>query len=376
MYDGLYDLIPAFERECDLTVEVVVRLPHPELNAWVKHTFEDGPADIDLLSTHTKYAPSQVQWLSPLDDLVADEQLSDLLARPAALARVDGRLVQVPRNLDVRLLHYRSDLVGGNVPATWMELADVAQGLTSETCAGFLFPGRESGLFGTFYELLVGAGGSLFDDELQPAFDSPAGAWAASFLADLHHVRRVTPQALPAWHYDEISAQFRKGRAAMVCDWPGSYHLYRDSATCAVADRVGLALLPAGPAGVRSAYAGCHSFAVPRSAANRAGGAALLRYLTSLEAQTGEAHHGAIPCRRSALARVREESRGDTALESRWQLLTRTEETMIVPPRFAAYPRCEDAIWRGVQRAMIGEWSPRHAVAQAASDVRAIVDAA
>jgi ABC-type glycerol-3-phosphate transport system substrate-binding protein len=55
----------------------------------------------------------------------------------------------------------------------------------------------------------------------------------------------------------------------MVTDWPGSYHLYRDAATCSVWDRVGLAALPAGPEGIRAGYAGCHSFAIPASAAVR-----------------------------------------------------------------------------------------------------------
>lgn len=375
MYDGLYERLPAFERDSGLRVEIVVRLPHPELNAWVKNAFNGAPPDIDLLSTHTKYAPSQAQWLAGLDEAISEEHLSDLLPRPAALSRVDGRLLQVPRNLDVRLLHYRRDLVGDAVPDTWTALADEAQRLTRDGMAGFLFPGRDSGLFGTFYELLVGAGGALFDERLRPVFDSAEGEWAAAFLADLHHVRRVTPPALPGWHYDEISAEFRAGRAAMVCDWPGSYHLYRNPDTCSAAGKVGLASLPAGPAGPRSAYAGCHSFAVPRSAANPEGALALLRYLTSFEAQVGEARHGSIPCRKSALLYAQEESRADPVLSERWQLLTRAEETMIMPPRFAAYPRCEDAIWTSIQRTMVGEWAPQRAVAQAASDVRKILEA-
>ncbi len=387
MYDPLYESIPRFTRDTGIGVDVVVRLPHPELNVYVKQTFEAGQPDIDLLSTHTKYAPSQAQWLSPLDAVLTSDDLDDLLPRPAALSRIDGRLLQVPRNLDVRLLHYRRDLIQngspGNrpagahapsVPATWRDLADAARDVTHESVAGFLFPGRESGLFGTFYELLVGAGGALFDEGLRPAFESPAGVWATAFIADLHNVRRVTPRALPEWHYDEISAAFRAGRAAMVCDWPGSYHLYKDPETCLVADRVGLALLPAGPSGIRAAYAGCHSFAIPRSARNPEGAAALLRYLTSFDAQLGEARQGAIPGRASALARVREEAAGDRAEASRWQLLAETEKTMIIPPRFAAYPRCEDAIWQAVQQAMVGKWTPEQAIERAAAEVQGIVD--
>jgi multiple sugar transport system substrate-binding protein len=370
MYDPLYEAIPAFEQQTGQRVDIVARLPHPELNAWVKQTFESGRADVDLISTHTKYAPSQAQWLAPLDEAL----VADLLPRAAELSRIDDRVLQVPRNLDVRLLHVRRDVLNGlPVPATWTELAETASAVTRPSLYGFLFPGRDSGLFGTFYELLVGAGGDLFDGG-RPAFDSAAGEWAVGLITDLHHRRRVTPRELTRWHYDEISASFRRGDAAMVCDWPGSYHLYTNPETCRVADRVGLALLPEGPAGVRAAYAGCHSFAVSRTAPNPEGALALLRFLTSFDAQLGEARRGAIPCRASALARIQQESAGDPASSSRWERLAEMVRVMIIPPRFAAYPSCEDVIWQAVQRAMQAQWSPAEAVRRAAAEVKSIVD--
>ena len=369
MYDPLYDEIAAFRHDAGLDVEIVARLPHPALNRFIKSSFEGGDA-LDLISTHTKYAPSQAPWLSPLDDDVAPDLVDDLLARPVELSRIGGKLLQVPRNLDVRLLHYRTDLLE-RPPHNWNELMDAAT--AARHVYGFLFPGRDSGLFGTFYELLVSAGGELFDEALSPAFDSAAGRWAIEQIVELHHVRRVTPRELPDWHYDEISAAFRDGGAAMISDWPGSYHLYRDPATCRVRDRIGLALLPVGPANVRAAYAGCHSFAIPRSARNREGALALLQHLTSFAAQLGEARRGAIPCRARALTAVRAEAGAGSAAERRWQLLAETEQTMIIPPRFAAYPQCEDALWRSVQRAMVGEWSPADALRRAAADVQAIV---
>ena len=369
MYDPLYDAIPAFERATGLHVDVTARLPHPELNAFLRRAFSAGDADLDLLSTHTKYAPSQAQWLAPLDTSFD----ADLLPRPAELSRFEGRLLQVPRNLDVRLLHYRRDLID-EPPDTWMQLVEIASSITRPGLYGFLFPGRDSGLFGTFYEMLVGAGGELFDPSLRPVFDGPEGVWAAARIAELHVRRRVTPDKLPHWHYDEISSSFRAGDAAMVCDWPGSYHLYRSPATCAFWDRVALAPLPSGPAGVRAAYAGCHSFAIAASARNPEGASALLRFLTSCDAQLGEARRGAIPCRSSALIRIREEAIADPLESRRWELLVEMKEVMIVPPRFAAYPACEDAIWQSIQRAMVGECTPHDAVTSAASTIRAILD--
>lgn len=374
MYDPLYDAVAAFERHAQVRVDVVAHLPHPELNAFVRKALESGEP-LDLISTHTKYAPSQAAWLSPLDGVMPEALVADLLPRPAQLSRIEGQLLQIPRNVDVRLLHYRRDLIA-RVPQTWTGLIETADEVTRTSGGyGFLFPGRDSGLFGTFYELLIGAGGDLFDADLQPAFDSPAGRWAVEQIVDLHHTRRVTPRDLANWHYDEISASFRAGDAAMVADWPGSYHLYRDPATCAVADRVGLALLPAGPAGRRAAYAGCHSFAIPRSAQQPEVAAALVRHLTSFDAQLSEARRGAIPCRASALSAVRSEAVADPAAAQRWELLAQTETMMIIPARFAAYPLCEDALWRNVQRAMIGDVSPADAVRQAAAEVHSIVAA-
>jgi multiple sugar transport system substrate-binding protein len=390
MYDPLYEAIPAFERESGIHVETVGRFPHPELNAFVKRALDSGAAVVDLISTHTKYAPSQAPGLATLDRVLTTAEKDDILQRPRELSCIGGSLLQAPRNLDVRLLHYRRDLFDDpreqeafaratgrelRVPDTWTALADVASFFTRPGLYGFLFPGRDSGLFGTFYEMLVGAGGDLFDATLQPAFESDAGVWAAAFIADLHQVRRVTPRELPSWHYDEISAAFRAGRAAMVCDWPGSYHLYRDPATCRVSDHVGLAPLPSGPAGVRAAYAGCHSFAVAANARNPEGAAALLRFLTSSEAQLSEARRGAIPCRKSALEQRRREVSGDPVEARRWDLLAQAEQTMIVPPRFAAYPLCEDAIWHAIQGAMTGRVTPREAVARATAAIQPVIAA-
>lgn len=376
MYDRLYDRLPQFERSTGLRVEILDRLPHPELNDRVKHEFEGGDPDIDLISTHTKYAPSQAAWLSPLDGLLTPAELGDFHPQLLELSRIDGALLQVPRYLDVRLLYYRRDLLGDGlppVPLTWEALIDTSAALTRPGLYGFLFPGRDSGLFGTFYELLVSAGGALFDDRLRPTFDGPAGVWAANVIAELHHRRRVTPRELPAWHYDQVSASFRRGESAMVCDWPGSHHLYTDPETCTVADRLGIAMLPIGPAGRRAAYSGCHSFAIPKSAPNREGAALLLRDLTSADAQLGEARRGAIPARASALIQVRAEAAANPAESHRWDLLTQTQEAMIIPPRFAAYPACEDALWRSIQRAMEGILTPQAAVEEGVRRIAALL---
>ena len=66
--------------------------------------------------------------------------------------------------------------------------------LRSDKLYGFAFPGKESGLFGHFFELHAMAGGRMFEDEGPPAprLDDEAGHWALGLLKDLYE--RAAPQ--------------------------------------------------------------------------------------------------------------------------------------------------------------------------------------
>ena len=72
MYDRLYDAIPdsnappASASRSSRTCRIRSSM------RFVKDAFESG-APLDLISTHTKYAPSQAQWLRPIDDLMPAE---------------------------------------------------------------------------------------------------------------------------------------------------------------------------------------------------------------------------------------------------------------------------------------------------------------
>ncbi|MFL5992456.1 MAG: ABC transporter substrate-binding protein [Rubrobacteraceae bacterium] len=167
MYDPLYDRLGEFEGR---QVEKVVASTHPELNEQIEEEFGSGTASYDLISTHTKYAPSQRRWLTPLDEDLDVSELENFTPRTLELARIEGRLHGIPRNLDVKLLYYRTDLVPW-APSSWKELRDEAVRLRSDEHYGFVFPGKESGLFGHFFELhaMEGDGCSRARVPLSPA---------------------------------------------------------------------------------------------------------------------------------------------------------------------------------------------------------------
>lgn len=332
MYDGVYDL---FREE----VEVVIHADHPTLNSAVAARLSAGER-LDLISTHGKYAPSQARWLHPLDELVAPESLAELAPRAVELCRFRGALLCAPRNIDVRVLWWRTDLLGA-APATWDEV-EAAPG-------AFGFTGRGSGLFGLFYELVAAAGERLFDEESAPTF---TGRAAEEAVALLRRLAAKAPSDLPSWHYDDVDDALLEGRVAMAAAWPGGYERIRRSGLYET-------LAPARYPGGRS-YSGCHGWAVPVTCGDVPAAVALLERLVSIEAGRAEAAAGGIPAHTAALA----EHQALDALDA--ARLAVTAETiangMLTYPPLERFDEVEDAAWGAIHDAILGRRSPAEAV--------------
>ena len=370
-YDPLYDCLPAFTAATGVNVNIAYRGDHPTLNHHLA-TLNEVP--YDLVSTHTKYAPAQMDFLAPLNELVEPAALTDFAPLLLELARVDGLLYGLPRNIDVRLLHFRTDLID-SPPATWDDLLSVARSRNNPPgCYGFIFPGRESGLFGTFFELAEMAGAHLFPNDLVPDIQNDGGRWAIEFLRACY-AEGLTPPELPDWHYDKVHECFRSGHAAMVGDWPGYYSLYRDPKISAVHDRLGLSPYPAGPNGKSLSYGGGHTFALTRQGSKKPEALQLLLHLTAAEQQLGEARHGCVPVRRSVMTQMQSEA--DAANRARLTMLEKViAEHILIPPKFAHYPEVEEVLWRTVQKAFLGEMEIDYALKHMIEQISEIVTGA
>jgi len=369
-YDPLYESLPHFTAETGIGVEIGFQAPHMELN---RHLDSLPTAPYHLISAHTKYAASQLRLLAPLDDVIDPACLSDFFPTAIDLARIGGRLYGIPRNIDVRLLHYRTDLIG-TPPATWDALLEAARRLNHPPdLYGFAFPGRESGLFGTFYELVESAGGCLFPDSLQPEICNQAGEWALRLLRSVM-AEGLAPPEVPDWHFDQVHAAFRSAKLAMLGDWPGYYCLHRDPAVSNVAGRFAVARYPTGPGGISKAYGGGHTFGLTQAGVRKPEALKLLEFLTSPESQWLEAARGSVPVRKSVMERARNTARG--AELDRWRTLeTVIRNDVLIPPKLEYYPEIEEVLWTTVQQAMLGKLGIRAALERMTSGIVAIVEA-
>lgn len=364
-YDALAGTLSEFSREAGIEVTLGFSGIHPELNRRLTATRARG---YDLVSTHSAWLPSQKTFLAPLDGLLDQEFWADFLPAALDLARADVKLYAVPRNIDVRVLHYRTDMLD-EPPANWDAVLEASRRLTkpASDLHGFVFPGRGSGLFGAFYELSAMAGADLFPASGPPDIQNAGGRWALGLLCTFLR-EGLAPSPLVAWEHDQVHHYFRDGHAAMVGEWPGYYGLLRDAARSTVFDRFAIAPNPAGPGGVSKAYGGGHSLALTLAGADKPQAVSLLRFLTAPDRQILEARNGSVPVRKSVAERVQAEATPEAA--QRWRVLDAViTHDLLIPPQLPNLPAIEETVWHGVQAAMTGKWEIDHALAEIAETV-------
>ncbi len=307
---------------------------------------------LDLSATHSKYAPSHAQWLRPLDAVIPQSAITALAPLAVELCRYEGQLLCLPRLID---LWVRSDRVEA-IPKSWRELADSA--------VVFGFPGRESGLFGTFFEIVVGMGGQLFNDRGEPCMDSPE---AEESIEQLCRLASCAPNDLVTWHYDDVDNALLYGRLDAAGAWPGAWGSFARSVLAPVLQPHPY---PAGP--VRHvSYSGCHAWAIPTTCSELAAAQALLTQLIGTQAQQLDASGGTLCAHTTALATVRPAN----DLDRRRLAITRSTiaESMITYPALPNFPALEDAGWKAINAALRGALTPRVAAQSIQSQAERIL---
>jgi multiple sugar transport system substrate-binding protein len=130
------------------------------------------------------------QYLQPLDRFYGADQVDDFVAfARAGMHGPDGRLKALWVSTDVRVLHYRKDLVA-SPPKTWDELIAVAADLSKRGLTGYLYPGgRGEASVMEHLPMFWAQGGELVDRDGKAVFG--AGANRTAMLNVLAFLRRT-----------------------------------------------------------------------------------------------------------------------------------------------------------------------------------------
>lgn len=391
------NLVPAFNEEYpDINVEIE-GVPYEELLTKSMLDLTASSPEYDIIIADDPWTPQLAQTGGLLDlrsDEVAawtadDYDWDDFYAAPLASSEWEGVQYGVPlrSNLLVRFvnttLYEEAGLPVPDENQTWEEFLHEGADLVRDTngdgspdvwalstmwTRGVLTPT-------VWQSVLDSNGGSLFDEEMNPAFDNDLGAAALQLHKDL---MEIAPPGAEAHNFDEPLAAFRQGTVANILQWGSVYY---DSAvnpetTTLTPDEVKVMTLPAGTEGP-SSHRGIWSGSINRNSENAEAAWTLLQWMSSAEGEQWSANSlGVFPARQSTLSSTPEPGNEwltpvYEAIASGFEAAERLEAWR---PRHPQSNAIQDVFADITSLAFTGELTPEEALTRGADEVRDLLE--
>jgi multiple sugar transport system substrate-binding protein len=238
--------------------------------------------DPDILQLDAIWTPefAAAGWILPLEPFGFDT--AAFFPATIEANRWDGKLFAAPWFVDVGMLYYRTDLVPAP-PRTWEALEREAKAATAKGTPryGLVWQGaRYEGLVTVFLEYLGGFGGRILEGGRVTVHQRP-GVQALTTMRDQIHRKGVSPARVLTWHEEEPRFAFQNGEAAFMRNWPYAWTLLQDERRSRVANKIGVAPMPAAAGGQPSAALGGAQLAINRYTHEPELAAALVAFLTA-----------------------------------------------------------------------------------------------
>jgi len=301
--------IPEFEKASGLKIEIT-QLAEDQLSDQYNVKLNAGTSEIDVMM----YRPLQEGRLFAQNKYFADLtskakadatwNLADFQAAPIAATTYQGKVVGVPIITEREVLYYRKDLLqkaGLSVPKTLDELQAAAKAIKAANpdVAGFVARTGKSPAVTQFSSFLYSMGGDWVDASGKAAVNSDAAKKAYALYGGL--IKNYGPANVSTdMSWPEAMAIFTQGKAAFYTEADSLYKNATDPAKSKVADTVGFAVFPAGPAGSKPYNIPSWALGINDASKNQANAWKFILWATSKE-QTLAQQKGGIPGARASV---------------------------------------------------------------------------
>lgn len=366
-YEAIEAMLPAFEEETGITINVIKHPYENALGEQVRDFVAGGDLDIALIDLVWIGNFAENDWIVPIDEFTSNTDLVDPDLDigdffPLVLNAFGGWnnvIYGLPFDNYSGLLFYNRCMLEeagfDGPPATWQELKDVyGPALTKDGKYAFALQSKrnETQSADSFARVIWPFGGSFLDENFRSNLLSEESQAGLMFRQDL---MQYMPDGIVAYDHAETVNAFAQGDVAMITEWSAFYSTVVSPETSKVADCVAIAPEPTGPAGRKPALGG-FSLAVASQADDNEKAAAWLfiQWATS-KANAGEyLQRGGVPARQSAYA--------DPALAETFKFIPALVESWQdgVPefrPRFAEWPEITEIVQEWGSKIMLGEVS-------------------
>ncbi|MGV0876727.1 sugar ABC transporter substrate-binding protein [Martelella sp. FLE1502] len=390
-YEKLYTRIPEWEEMTGAKVEIVSSKNHFDLDREIKQDIAAGDITWCVGSNHTSFAPQYGSLYIDLAEYIPQSELDKYVPGTLESAKVDGRLVQLPRVTDVSNLYYRKSLYADPAnqeawkekygtdlapPKTYDEFRDqVIFFADPPNLYGTAFAGKDEGMSGRFMEILRANGGDMFDDEFRPTFNSPEGVAALQWFIDVYDAGAV-PAGTVNYTWDDIGQAMAAGQLALDLDWPGFAAFFADPSSSKISDDLGYAVAPVGSSGKRGGWSGSHSFSVTEDCDNKDAAVSFAVFMTNDESELMEAKAGNLPTRTATYDEVIAwfNENGKENLAEMFQVWQESLADARTPPLIPEWIQVSNVLWPELQAAIVGEKTPQDALDDAAEEATYIME--
>lgn len=307
--DIIKQKIPEFEKQTGLNVEVS-QYGEDQLSAQYNVKLNAGSNDLDVMM----YRPLQegklfakAGYFADLSQNVKQDakwKWSDFQAGPVASTTYKDKVVGVPIITEQEVLYYRKDLLekaGLSVPKTLSELAADAKKIEAANpgVAGFVARTDKNAAVTQFSSFLYSYGGDFTDSKGKASVNSKAAKAAyAMYGGLLHDSGPANVSTDMSW--PQAMAIFTQGKAAFYTEADSLYKNATDPAKSKVADTVGFAPFPAGPAGSKAYNVPSWALGINSASPNKTNAWKFINWATS-KAMTLEIQKAGVPGARASV---------------------------------------------------------------------------
>jgi multiple sugar transport system substrate-binding protein len=386
-YEAIEAMLPAFEEATGIDVNIIKHPYENALGEQVRDFVAGGDLDIALIDLVWIGNFVENEWVVSVDEImetypdIIDPELNMDDFFPLVLNAFGGwndTIYGLPFDNYSGLMFYNRCMLEeagfDGPPETWQQLMDeYGPALTTGDQYAYALQSKrnETQSADSFARMLWPFGGSFLDADFRSNLLSEESQAGLQFRQEL---MQYMPDGIVAFDHAETVNAFAQGEVAMITEWSAFYSTVVDPDTYRVADCVGIAPEPMGPAGRKPALGG-FSLAVASQADENEKAAAWLfiQWATSAANAVEYLERGGVPARQSAYA--------DPALAETYTFIPALVESWQdgVPefrPRFAEWPEISEVVQEWGTRMMLGEVSVEEGAAEIGTRMEDILESA
>jgi len=381
-YEPLYARIAEWEKLTGAKVNIVSKKNGFDLDKEIKSDIASGTISWCVGWNHTSFAPQFTGLYTDLTPLVPADEIAKFVPANIKAATIGGKLEMLPRSqFDVSAIYYQKSLYADEgkksafkakygydltPPKTFKEFSDQAIFFSNPpNFYGTQFVGKEEGITGRFYEILLANGGQFIDDKGKPAFNSDAGVAALDWFVNLYKAKAV-PAGTTNYLWDDLGQGFASGTVAVNLDWPGWATFFNDPKSSKLSGNVGVAPQPTGAAGRHGGWSGTHGFSVTEACTHKDAAASLIWWLTNDDSQKIEAANGSLPSRTAVWDWDLQQAEKDPYKKEVLTAFLESAKTAFPVPPIAEWIEISNVVYPELQAAILGDKTSKQALDTAA----------